>query len=188
MNGREVCATTTEARARKQLAQSHPQGTPRRGTFEVIAQRQSDARVRNLLLDRTNGDITAGREDGLAVRAPCFDISNDVELLTSLLEIDMQADLAVDKLDHLVDRQKLGAELLPQRRKRKRADFVPRRRAVIVIVDVDAVRAPAHVDLHVIDAHGNGAAVAFGGCEARGAAFAPMGVDQRTQDCLRCPA
>src|SRR5207245_10764029 len=132
--------------------------------------------------------VTSDRDDALAVSAAGLDVSHDFELFASLLEIDMQADLAIDELDHLVDRQELSAELLVQRRQRKSADFVPRRRAVIVIVDVDAVRRQAQVDLNVLDTYRADADVAFGGRQPGGSACAAMGVDQRTEDCLRCPA
>src|SRR4029077_18109181 len=85
---------------------------------------------------------------------------------------------AVDQLHHVLDLQEIRFELLLQRRIRELADGATGRSAPVVVVDTHTIRAPAHVDLDVVDAERDGAAVALGCRQARNAAFAAVRIEQ----------
>src|SRR5712692_5521861 len=112
------------------------------------------------------------------MRTARLDEANDGRLVSNLLDVDVQPDTAVDELHRLIDLQELGPELLLQRGECKLAHRATGWCAFVVVVDVDIVRTPADVDLDMLDAQGDGAAVAFGSRQAGNAAFATVSIDQ----------
>ncbi len=87
------------------------------------------------------------------MRTARLDEANDGRLVSNLLDVDVQPDTAIDELHRLVDLHELGLELLLQRGVRKAAHRATGRCAFVVVVEVDTVCAPAHVDLDKVDAH-----------------------------------
>src|SRR5450759_3932041 len=183
VNRNEVGVAALQPAARKEFAEPHAKLVPRRKAGDLLADREPGLYLRKLLLDSADRDVFAGDDelvDGAAVeRGP-----NDFAFVAGLLQVQMEADAPAGDVEQLVERHRLGAELLRQLAVSKVSDGTAGDGAVVVADDSHAVPGPADVELDEVDTKLDGPAVALCRRYTIDDQSSPMSADQwshRTQ-------